>query len=168
MQHWRPFWGVSQGTIITGRRNHLLDEVTAANPGMKAIVLDVENSEAIASFAEQLKTDHPELNVIIHNAGIMRSETIQDGKIDDAEATIATNLLAPIRLTALLLPLLVTQPQATIITVSSGLAFLPSAMYPTYCATKAAIHSYTQSLRHQLRNTTVQVLELIPPDCKLN
>ena len=74
-----------------------------------------------------------------------------------------TNLLGLLRLTAALLPLLVTQPQAAIMTVSSGLAFLPRAMNPTYCATKAAIHSYTQSLRYQLRNTSVQVLELIPP-----
>lgn len=149
--------------IITGRRQHLLDEITAMNPGMKAVALDVEDSNAIASVAEQLKLNHPDLNVVIHNAGIMRSEFVQDGLIADAEATVATNLLAPIRLTAVLLPLLMTQPQAAIITISSGLAFLPSAMYPTYCATKAAIHSYTQSLRYQLRNTAVQVLELIPP-----
>ncbi len=76
---------------------------------------------------------------------------------------MATNLLGSIRLSAVLLPLLMKQPQAAIITVSSGLAFLPRAMYLTYCATKAAIHSYTQSLRYQLRNTAVQVLELIPP-----
>lgn len=149
--------------IITGRRKNLLHETTAANPGMKSAILDVEDSDEIASFAEQLKIDHPELNVVIHNAGIMRSESVQDGAVADAEATVATNLLAPIRLTAVLLPLLLTQPQATIITISSGLAFLPSAMHPTYCATKAAIHSYTQSLRYQLRNTAVQVLELIPP-----
>lgn len=149
--------------IITGRREPLLDEITAMNPGMKAIVLDVEDGDAIASFAEQLKIYYPNLNVVIHNAGIMRSESVQDGSVADAEVTIATNLLAPIRLTAVLLPLLLKQPQAALITVSSGLAFLPSVMYPTYCATKAAIHSYTQSLRYQLRNTSVQVLELIPP-----
>lgn len=86
--------------IITGRRKHLLDEITAMNPGMKAAILDVEDSDAIASVAEQLKIDHPDLNVVIHNAGIMRSESVQEGKIDDAEATVATNLLAPIRLTS--------------------------------------------------------------------
>jgi len=149
--------------IVTGRRKHLLDEITKANPGMKAVILDVEDSDAIASVAQQLKIDHPDLNVVIHNAGIMRSEFIQDGVVTDAEATVATNLLAPIRLTATLLPLLVRQPQAAIVTISSGLAFLPSAMHPTYCATKAAIHSYTQSLRYQLKDTAVQVLELIPP-----
>lgn len=111
----------------------------------------------------QLKRDYPSLNVVIHNAGIARMESIQAGKVDDAEAIITTNLLGPIRLTGVLLPLLEAQPHATIMTVSSGLGFLPTAIAPTYCATKAAIHSYTQSLRYQLKDTAVQVLELIPP-----
>jgi uncharacterized oxidoreductase len=149
--------------VIAGRRQKLLDGTAAANPGMKAVVLDIENGDAIRSFAEQMKRDYPSLNVVIHNAGIMRPETLQSGAVADAEATVATNLLGPIRLTAALLPLLEKQPRAAIMTVSSGLAFVPMAMTPTYCATKAAIHSYTQSLRYQLRNTSVQVLELIPP-----
>jgi uncharacterized oxidoreductase len=149
--------------VIAGRRKEQLDETVAANPGMKAAVLDVGNGDAIRSFAEQIKSDYPALNVVIHNAGIMRPESLQNGPIADAEATVATNLLGPIRLTAALLPLLETQPQAAIMTVSSGLAFLPMATTPTYCATKAAIHSYTQSLRYQHRDTCVQVLELIPP-----
>lgn len=157
------FYAEGNQVIITGRRQHLLDEITAANPKMKAISLDVEDSAAINSFAQQLKIDHPDLNVIIHNAGIMRSESVQNGSVADAETTVTTNLLAPIRLTAVLLPLLLRQPQSAIITVSSGLAFVPMAMNPTYCATKAAIHSYTQSLRYQLRNTAVQVFEIIPP-----
>jgi uncharacterized oxidoreductase len=93
----------------------------------------------------------------------MRPESVQDGVVSNAEATIATNLLGPIRLTAALLPFLLKQPNAAIMTVSSGLAFMPLAMTPTYCATKAAIHSYTQSLRCQLRGTSAQVFELIPP-----
>ena len=149
--------------IIAGRRQNLLDETTAANPGMKAAVLNIENSETIRSFAEQIKSDYPSLNVIIHNAGIARPEALQNSSGADAEAMVTTNLLGPIRLTAALLPTLVRQPQAAIMTVSSGLAFVPLAMTPTYCATKAAIHSYTQSLRYQLRDTSVQVLELIPP-----
>lgn len=149
--------------IIAGRRQQSLDETTANNPGMKSIVLDIENNDAIQNCAAQLKLDYPALNVVIHNAGIMRTESIQAGKVDDAEAIITTNLLGPIRLTALLLPLLEAQPHATIMTVSSGLAFLPTVIAPTYCATKAAIHSYTQSLRYQLKDTAVQVIELIPP-----
>jgi uncharacterized oxidoreductase len=149
--------------VIAGRRRNVLDETIAANPGMKAAVLDIESGEAIRKFAEQVKKDYPELNVVIHNAGIMRPEAVQKCAVADAEAMVATNLLGPIRLIAALLPLLERQPKAAIMTVSSGLAFLPLAMTPAYCATKAAIHSYTQSLRYQLRETSVQVLELIPP-----
>ena len=129
--------------VIAGRRKKLLEEVTAANTGMKSAVLDIESADAIGSFAAQLKADYPGLNAVIHNAGIMRPESIQSGELGDAEATIETNLLGPIRLNAALLPLLQAQPQATIMTVSSGLAFVPRADHPTYCATKAAIHSYT-------------------------
>jgi len=149
--------------IIAGRRQKQLDETVAANPGMKAAVLDIENADAIRSFADQIKRAHPSLNVVIHNAGIMRPESLQSGAVADAEAMIATNLLGPIRLTAALLPLLLKQSKAAIMTVSSGLAFVPMTPTPTYCATKAAIHSYTQSLRYQLKDTSVQVLELIPP-----
>ncbi|BDP42039.1 oxidoreductase [Deinococcus aetherius] len=149
--------------VIAGRRQQVLDEVTAANPGMKSAVLDIEDPEAIRRFAASLQAEFSALNVVIHNAGIMRAESVRDGALEDAEATVATNLLGPIRLTAALLPLLLGQPQAAIVTVSSGLAFLPLAATPTYSATKAAIHSYTQSLRHQLRETSVQVIELVPP-----
>ncbi len=130
---------------------------------MEAALLDIEDASAIRPFAERLVADYPTLNVILHSAGIMRAEALRDGALDDAEATIATNLLGPIRLTAALLPHLLAQPQAAIVTVSSGLAFMPRASTPTYNATKAAIHSYTQSLRYQLQDTPVHVLEIIPP-----
>src|SRR5271169_3223877 len=149
--------------VIAGRRKELLEQVVAANPGMKAAILDIGDADSIRSFAEQMKKDYPALNVVIQNAGIMKSESLKNGGVADAEATIATNLLGPIRLTAALLPLLLKQPKAAIMTVTSGLAFVPLAMTPTYCATKAAIHSYTQSLRYQLRGTKTEVLELIPP-----
>ena len=149
--------------VIAGRRKKLLDETVTANPGMKAEILDIENSDAIRSFAEKLKKVYPALNVVIHNAGIMKPEPLQAGATADAEAIVATNLLGPIRLNAALLPFLLKQQNPVIMTVSSGLAFVPLAMTPTYCATKAAIHSYTQSLRYQLRDTRAQVLELIPP-----
>ena len=149
--------------IIAGRRKQLLDEAVAANPGMKAAVLDISNGDAIRTFAEKLKKDYPALNVVIHNAGIMKPESLKDGAVADAEAMVTTNLLGPIRLNAALLPFLLQQQNPVIMTVSSGLAFVPLAMTPTYCATKAAIHSYTQSMRYQLKDTAVQVLELIPP-----
>ena len=149
--------------IIAGRRREALDEVTAANPGMASLVLDIEDAASITACAASLATTHPALDAVIHNAGIMRPEAIRQGVVADAEAMVATNLLGPIRLNAALLPQLEQQASATIVTVSSGLAFLPMATTPTYCATKAAIHSYTQSLRYQLRDTAVQVLELVPP-----
>jgi uncharacterized oxidoreductase len=132
---------------------------------MKSLTVDMAEAASIRSFAQRVAEGYPSLNVLINNAGIMRAENLlaQPTDLADAEATVATNLLGPIRLTAALLPLLRKQPSATIMTVSSGLAFVPLAMNPTYCATKAAIHSYTQSLRYQLKDTAVEVLELIPP-----
>lgn len=149
--------------IISGRRQALLAEVTAQSPGMRAAVLDMEDPSALQRTARQLLTDFPALNVVIHNAGIQRFERLQEGRLDDAETTVATNLLGPIRLNAALLPHLLHQPRATIMTVSSGLAFVPLAVTPTYVATKAAIHAYTEALRAQLHGTAVQVTELIPP-----
>jgi uncharacterized oxidoreductase len=151
--------------IIAGRRKHALEETTNANPGMKSIVLDIENPANIRSVAEELAREYPALNVVINNAGIMRLENLQNqpGELRDSEAMVVTNLLGPIRLNAALLPLLEKQARATIMTVSSGLAFVPLALTPTYCATKAAVHSYTQSLRYQLKATKIEVMELIPP-----
>ena len=151
--------------IVAGRRQHALDETTAANPGMKSLRLDIEHPDAIHDFGAKVVAEFPSLNVLINNAGIMRAEKLlaQPSDLADAEAMVATNLLGPIRLTAALLPQLLKQSHAAIINVSSGLAFLPLAITPTYCATKAAIHSYTLTLRYQLRNTAIEVLELIPP-----
>ena len=149
--------------VIAGRRKEVLDETIAANPGMKSALLDITDGQAIRSFADETIRDFPRLNVVIQNAGIMRLEVLQKGNIADAEAIVTTNLLGPIRLTAALLPHLLKQRSAAIMTVSSGLAFVPMAMTPTYCATKAAIHSYTQSLRCQVKDTNIQILELIPP-----
>src|SRR5215831_13468373 len=149
--------------VIAGRRREVLDETVAANPGMKSALLDITDGQAIRNFAEKMIRDFPRLNVVIQNAGIMRPEVLQKGNVTDAEAIVITNLLGPIRLTAALLPHLLKQSSPAIVTVSSGLAFVPMAVTPTYCATKAAVHSYTQSLRSQLKGTNIQVLELIPP-----
>ena len=149
--------------IIAGRRRELLDEVVAANPGMNAVELDIDSAEAIQLFAAEITDRFPKLNVVIQNAGIMRPEKLREGLTDTAEATISTNLLGPIRLTEALMVHLLKQPRAAILTVTSGLAFMPLAATPTYCATKAAIHSWTQSLRFQLRGTSIDVIELIPP-----
>ena len=157
------FHALGNRVVIAGRRQAALEEVTAEHPGMQSAVLDLEDAQAIVRFADRIKTDFPALNVVIHNAGIMRAEHLQSGLLDAAEATIATNLLGPIRLNTALLPLLLIQPRATVMTVSSGLAFVPMALTPTYSATKAAVHAYTQALRYQLRDSAVQVIELIPP-----
>lgn len=156
--------------IVAGRRRDAVDETAAANPGMKAMQLDIESPESLRSFATQVAVEFPSLNVLINNAGIMRAEALlaQQTDLADAEATVTTNLLGPIRLTAALLPHLKAQPHAAIMNVSSGLAFVPLAFTPTYCATKAAIHSYTQSLRYQLKGTSIEVLELVPPYVQTN
>lgn len=159
------FHALGNQVILAGRRKQALDATVAANPGMKSLTLDIEDAASIRQFAAQVTQENPTLNVVIQNAGIMRPENLlaQQDDLADAEATIRTNLLGPIRLTAALLPSLQKQSYSAIMTVSSGLAFVPLAMTPTYCATKAAIHSYTQSLRYQLKGTKTEVLELIPP-----
>jgi uncharacterized oxidoreductase len=151
--------------VITGRREAPLAETAAANPGMAYATLDVADPAAVRAFAARVVRDHPALNVLINNAGIMKVEDLkaEPFDLDIAEETIATNLLGPIRLTAALLPHLRAQAAATVMTVSSGLAFIPLAATPTYSATKAAIHSWSESLRHQLAGTSVEVLELAPP-----
>lgn len=151
--------------IISGRRKAALDEVTAANPGMASMVMDATDAAGIRAFAEALVKAHPTLNAVINNAGIMRPEDIAAAPdyLETAEETVATNLLAPIRLTAALLPHFLKQPAATVLTVSSGLAFVPMVLTPTYSATKSAIHAYSVALREQLKETPVEVIEIVPP-----
>ncbi|MGB8674874.1 MAG: SDR family oxidoreductase [Candidatus Acidiferrales bacterium] len=159
------FHALGNQVIIAGRRQQALDETTAASPGVKSATLDIEDAANIRAFAARLASGFPALNVLINNAGIMRAEKLnsQQADLTDAEAIVATNLLGPIRLTAALLPLLRKQPHAAIMNVSSGLAFVLFAVTPTYCATKAAIHSYTQAMRYQFKGTSIEVLELVPP-----
>ncbi len=151
--------------IISGRRQAVLNEVTAANPGMASMVMDATDAAGIRAFAEALVKAHPALSAVINNAGIMRPEDVAAAPdyLDTAEETIATNLLAPIRLTAALLPHFLKQPAATVLTVSSGLAFVPMVLTPTYSATKSAIHAYSVALREQLKETPVEVIEIVPP-----
>lgn len=159
------FHALGNQVIISGRRKQALDETTRANPGMASATLDIEDAAGIRAFAAKIAAEFPALNVLINNAGIMRAEKLsaQPADLGDAEAMVTTNLLGPIRMTAALLPHLRKQPYSAIVNVSSGLAFVPLSPTPTYCATKAAIHSYTQSLRYQLKDTATEVIELIPP-----
>ena len=151
--------------IVAGRRREPLEAACRDNPGMLWTQLDVADPADITRVATAIVADHPALNVVIHNAGIMRAEDLSADGYDtaDAEATIATNLIGPIQLTAALLPQLKAQSDAAIMTVSSGLASVPLAYTPTYCATKAAIHSWSQSLRTQLARHEIHVIELVPP-----
>jgi uncharacterized oxidoreductase len=162
------FQALGNRVIIAGRRQHALDEVTDASPGMASMVLDIDNPDAIRSFVADVTELHPTLNILINNAGIMRPENLKAHRVADAEAIITTNLLGPMRLTAALVPHLLRQPCSAIINVSSGLAFVPFPVTPTYSATKAALHSYTQSLRVQLRETPVEIIEIIPPAVATN
>ncbi|WP_044560469.1 SDR family oxidoreductase [Azospirillum sp. B4] len=157
------FHDLGNAVIVAGRRREALEETIAGRERMSALTLDVDDPEAIMAFARRVVTEYPELNVLINNAGIMRSEDLTRRRdLADAEETIVTNLLAPIRLINALIDHLAVQPDAAIINVSSGLAFVPLSATPTYSATKAAIHSYTVSLRTQLKGK-VDVIELAPP-----
>ncbi|TGX52286.1 SDR family NAD(P)-dependent oxidoreductase [Sphingomonas gei] len=149
--------------IIAGRRREALDEVVDGRDGMFAMTLDVESADAIEDFALRVIAEHPSLNVLINNAGIMRFEALDTRRdLADAETTITTNLLGPIRLTNALIDHLTARVDAAIVNLTSGLAFVPLIDTPTYNATKAAMHSYTVSLRETLRGR-VEVIELAPP-----
>ncbi|MEL7965063.1 SDR family oxidoreductase [Vreelandella neptunia] len=157
------FNALGNTVIVAGRRVETPEESIAGQQNMHAMVIDVEDSEDIAAFAKRVVAEHPNLNVLINNAGIMRREDLTSTHdLIDAEQTVVTNLLGPIRLTNALTDHLVSQPDATIVNVSSGLAFVPLSGTPTYNATKAAIHSYTISLREQLKGK-VELIELAPP-----
>jgi short-subunit dehydrogenase involved in D-alanine esterification of teichoic acids len=154
--------------IVAGRRKKLLDEITAEHPGIDALVLDIEDPDSIARARETLATSHPDLNVLINNAGIMLQESVLDpAGLEIAEKHVMINLLGTIRATYAFLPQLVSKPDAVIMNVTSSLAFVPFPITPTYSATKAALHSFSQSLRIQLAaHAGVQVIEVIPPNVR--
>lgn len=150
--------------IIAGRRKELLDEIAGAHRGIETLVLDVADPASITSAYETVTREHPELNVLITMAGIMLPENLLDpASLPVAESVVTTNLLGPIRLLSAFTPFLASKADGVIMNVSSGLAHVPLPLTPTYNATKAAIHSFTESLRVQLAGTPVQVLELVPP-----
>ncbi|OUZ12819.1 oxidoreductase [Aeromicrobium sp. PE09-221] len=151
--------------IIGGRRRGKLDEIIAAHPHLHAVEVDVTDPADIQRAAVQVLGAHPGLNVLVTMAGVMRVEdwTTPEGFMTTAEETVTTNLLGTIRLIGAFIEHLRTRPAATIMTVSSGLAFAPLRATPTYNATKAAVHQLSESLRLQLADTTVRVVELVPP-----
>lgn len=150
--------------IIGGRRAQLMEEITASHRDIHGVVIDTTDPTAIADVSAEVMTRFPGTNVLIPVAGIMLPEDLHTADfLSTAEATVATNLLGPLRLIAAFSQHLARQDAATVITVSSGLAFVPLPVTATYNATKAAIHSFTESLRVQLADTSIQVIELVPP-----
>jgi len=158
------FHKIGNKVIIGGRRKSLINEVTAANPGIDGIELDVADPADIRRVAATLVSNYPALNVLINNAGIMPFDDA-GGMIDDdaARRLIDTNLLGPIRLTSALIDHLKRQPRAVVIYNTSVLAYVPLATAAVYSATKAALHSYALSQRFLLRDTNVRVQEIAPP-----
>lgn len=150
--------------IVAGRRREVLDRIEAEHTGIEGEKLDVTDDTSVRGLRDTVTAKHPDLNVIVTMAGIMVAEPVLDpASLEIAERTVATNLLGTIRLVHAFAPFLTEQDDAAIITVTSGLAYVPLASTPTYSATKAAVHSYTEALRAQLRDTSVQVIELAPP-----
>lgn len=151
--------------IVGGRRTELLDKIALEHPGVDTVRIDTAAPESIQSAAKDVLARHPELNVLITMAGIMSAEDWHRPEtfLDSAERIVTTNLLGPIRLIAAFVEHLQTRPEATIMTVSSGLAFAPLKTTPSYNASKAAIHMLSESIRLQLADTTVRVAELEPP-----
>lgn len=159
----RRFHDAGNTVIIAGRRREALEAAIAGRPNMHAMTLNIESPEAIEAFARDLLAAHPALNVLVNNAGVMQHEDVGTRRdLTGAEAAITTNLLGPIRLTNALVDHLKAQANAAIVNVTSGLAFVPLVVAATYSATKAAIHSYTVSLRETLAGQ-VEVIELAPP-----
>jgi uncharacterized oxidoreductase len=154
--------------IVGGRRADLLERIAAEHPGIDTVQIDTTDAASIASAAKEVLERHPELNVLVAMAGIMRIEDWHQPEsfLASAESVITTNVLGPIRLIAAFIEHVRAQPDATIITVSSGLAFAPLKATPSYNASKAAIHMLSESLRLQLADTAVKIVELVPPSVR--
>src|SRR5271157_3060835 len=153
--------------IVTGRRQSVLDEVKKRHPKLHTIQSDVADPAQIAALAARVKAEFPRLDVLMNNAGIMLYKNLKAPAADIAGLTAEMNINVGgvIGMTSLFIDIL-TANKGTVINVSSGLAFVPLPPAPIYSATKAAIHSYTQSLRFQLEETGVEVIELMPPAVK--
>ncbi|MCO5994984.1 SDR family oxidoreductase [Actinoallomurus rhizosphaericola] len=151
--------------IVGGRRTELLEQIAAEHPGIDTVQIDTADAASIEAAAKQVLARHPDLNVLIAMAGIMKIEDWHrpESFLASAESVVTTNVLGPIRLIAAFIEHLQAQPDATIVTVSSGLAFTPLKVTPSYNASKAAIHMLSESIRLQLADTSVKIVELEPP-----
>jgi uncharacterized oxidoreductase len=162
----KKFVELGNEVIVTGRNQGKLDAAVKETPKLKIIRSDAADRKAVVELAREMKEKYPKLNVVINNAGILvyRNLSVADD-LDALIAEININLSSPICLVSALIDQLKAN-KGTIINVSSGLAFVPMQAAPIYCATKAAIHSYTISLRQQLAAHGVEVIELMPPAVK--
>jgi uncharacterized oxidoreductase len=154
--------------IVGGRRTELLERIAAEHPGIDTVRIDTADAASIESAAKEVLARHPDLNVLVTMAGIMKIEDWHrpESFLASAESVVTTNVLGPIRLIAAFVEHLRAQPDATIVTVSSGLAFTPLKVTPSYNASKAAIHMLSESIRLQLADTSVKVVELVPPSVR--
>jgi uncharacterized oxidoreductase len=158
------FLRAGSGVIICGRREEKLREAQAAHPELTIRVCDVAVEAERRALLDWAAREHPKLNVLVNNAGIQRRIELAEVEAwEEARQEIAINLDAPIHLARLFIPHLLRQERPAIVNVTSGLAFVPLAGTPVYSATKAALHSFTLSLRHQLADTPIQVIEIVPP-----
>lgn len=153
--------------IICGRRQDRLDEAAAALPGVHTLGCDVTNPDRRLALADHIQTHFPDVNILVNNAGIQRDLDLTRGTLDldRGESEIAVNLEAPIYLSALFTPLLSGKDNATIVNVSSALAFMVerATRCPVYCATKAGLHAFSIAQRLQLEPLSIRVVEIIPP-----
>lgn len=160
----RQLYDRGNRVIVCGRSESALAKAKAQVPALITRLCDIASTESRQSMVDWLNTNYPGLNVVINNAGVQRRRNFKEGEgLENIDEEISINLTAPIRLIAEILPALKRQSQSVIVNISSGLAFAPMADVPVYCATKAAIHSFTLSLRHQLKSTSVRVVEVVPP-----
>ncbi len=161
----RVFLRENNDVIICGRREQKLLEAKNQFPRLHTRICDVSEANSRKTLVNWTIAHFGNLNILVNNAGIQREidfKTEADDRIT-GENEIEINLQAPVHLSALFIPHLLKQPEAAIINVSSGLGFVPIARMPVYCATKAALHSFSISLRHQLKDTAIKVFEIIPP-----
>jgi uncharacterized oxidoreductase len=161
------FLELGNTVIVTGRRQAVLDEVKAMYPKLHTIQCDVADPAQIAALATRVKAEFPKLDVLMNNAGIMLHKNLKApaADLDGLMTEVNINVGGVIRMTSAFIDIL-TANKGTVINVSSALAFVPLPSAPIYCATKAAVHSYTQSLRFQLEETGVEVIDVMPPGVK--
>ena len=159
------FHKMGNQVIISGRREEHLRKICAAHPGMRYFVLDVTEPQSIRHVAAQIAREFPQLNAVFNNAGIQKRQDFASGRLDERALMdeINTNVLGLVRVSAEFIPQLAGKPNATLVNVSSGLAFVPLSFAPIYCASKAFVHSLSMSLRHPLKGKGIKVIELVPP-----